>query len=203
MKRSTRLLTAPQQRAAAEALGAAFFQDPLMSYVFPNAATREKNLRKLFEPVIRCTLRYGGVEFAPGGEGVLLWISGARLPLTAPMIVRSGLIWMPLKVGVPAFKRLQDHEAFCDREIKRSAPRDFAYLWVVGVHPRASGKGIGKQIIQAALSAMRRGGHSTCRLRTDNPKNVPLYEHLGFNQIQTGRVPESELPYWVLSQTLA
>ncbi len=201
-KPSDGLSTALQQSAAAEALGAAFCQDPFMSYVFPNAAAREENLKKLFEPVIRCTLCYGGVEFSPGGDGVLLWIAGEKLPLTLPMIVRSGLIWTPLKVGMPAFKRLQDHEAFCDREVKKRAPDGFAYLWVVGIHPRSCGKGIGKQLIQAALSAMRRCGHSVCLLRTDNQKNVPLYEHLGFTQVQTGRVPESEIPYWVLSQTL-
>lgn len=191
-----------QVRIAAEALGAAFSRDPLMSYVFPNAIAREKNITKVFLSLIRCNLQYGHVELAQNGEGILLWMSGDGLPLTLLMLTHSGMIWTPFKVGRPAFRRLERHEAFCDLEIKKRAPTGYAYLWVVGVNPKAAGKGIGKQMIQSALDNMRRQGHSACILRTDNQKNVALYEHLGFELTHAGMEPNSHLPFWVLSQAL-
>ena len=74
-------LTASQQKQAAAVLSRAFSRDPFMSYVFPNAQTREQKLAALFQPVIRCSQRYGGVEITAGGEGVLGWLSGEHFPL--------------------------------------------------------------------------------------------------------------------------
>ncbi|MEL6160021.1 MAG: N-acetyltransferase [Cyanobacteria bacterium J06627_32] len=197
-----RLLTGSQQAAAAKALGAAFSRDPFMSYVFPNAIAREKNIASVFLPLIHCNLEYGNVEATQNGEGILLWISGESLPLTLQMLVRSGMIWTPFKVGQAAFNRLNSHEDFCDQAVEKHAPKGFAYMWVVGVHPNAAGKGIGKQMIQSAISTMQRRGHSACILRTDNQKNVALYEHLGFEQIHNDIEPRSQLPFWLLSQAL-
>lgn len=173
-----------------------------MTYLFPNAATRTSQLTKLFLPVIRCSLRYGGVEVAPEGGGALAWLSGEYFPLRFSQIARSGLIRTPLLIGLSAFERLQGHETVCDHELKKRAPNGFAYLWVVGVYPKAMGRGLGKQMIQSALSAMRSCGHSACLLRTDNERNVSFYEHLGFKPIHTDIAPHSSLRYWVLSQEL-
>lgn len=196
------LASGAQVRIAAKALGAAFSRDPFMSYVFPNAIARQQNITKVFLPLIRCNLRYGNVELAQNGNGILLWISGNRFPLTLSMLVHSGMIWTPLKIGPPAFQRLESHEAFCDCEIKKRAPEGHAYLWVVGVNPEFSRKGLGKQMIQSALVNMRRYGHSSCVLRTDNRNNIALYEHLGFRQIYTDIEPRSQLPFWLLSHAL-
>lgn len=199
---SESLLTAAQQKVAAEVLGAAFAQDPFMTYVFPNAATREKNLAKLFLPVIHCCLCYGGVELAPENGGALAWIPGKYLPLNLFPLLRSGLIWTPLTIGFPAFKRLQDHDSLCEHELISRAPKDFAYLWLVGVHPKVAGQGLGKQLIQSTLGAMCSRSHSACLLRTDNERNVPFYKKLGFKPIHTGIAPDSRLRYWMLSQEL-
>ena len=197
-------LTIAQQKTAAAVLGQAFAKDPFMAYMLPDATTRVQQLTKLFLPLIRFSLRCGGVEIAPGGGGVLGWISGETfsLPFKVLELVRSGLIWLPWSMGLSAFKRLQAHDSICEHALKQNAPKDFAYLWVVGVHPDYAGRGLGKQMIQAALDEMRRRGHSTCFLRTENPKNVGLYEHLGFKQILTETPSDSGIQYWLMSQEL-
>jgi len=195
-------LTVAQQKSAAALLGQAFSQDPFMTYLLPNATTRVQQLTTLLLPAIRCSLRYGGVEVAPDGGGTLAWISGEYFPLRFPLIVQSGLIWTPLSIGLSAFKRLRTHETLCGHALKTRAPDGFAYLWVVGVHPNAAGRGLGKRLIQSALDTMQRRGHSACLLRTENPRNVEIYEHLGFKAIHTDISPGSNLRYWLLSQEL-
>ena len=194
-------LTMAQQKAAAKVLAAAFGQDTFMTYLFPEAATRENNLAKLFQPVVRCSLLYGGVQLAPNNHGVLAWMPGTRLPLNLSQLFRSGLIWSPLTIGMSAFKRLQDHDGFCEHVLLSKAPQKFAYLWVVGVHPKAKGQGLGKRMIQTALNDMHSHGYDICLLRTDNKNNVPLYQHLGFELIYTDTAPNSGLQYWLLSQS--
>lgn len=195
-------LTASQQKQAAAVLSRAFSRDPFMSYVFPNAQTREQKLAALFQPVIRCSQRYGGVEITAGGEGVLGWLSGEHFPLGAMQLVTTGMISIPLRIGLPAFFRLQGHEEGCDRALAQRAPEGFAYLWVVGVRPEAAGQGYGKQVIQSALTAMENRGHSSCLLRTDNENNVAIYKCLGFEPIHSAIVPKSNLPFWVLFRKL-
>ena len=195
-------LTAIQQRRAAEVLSRAFARDPFMAYVFPNAQTRGQNLTALFEPVIRCSQRYGGVETTPGREGVLGWLSGEHFPLGVSHLVRTGMILIPLRIGLPAFMRLQGHEAGCEKALKQQAPEGFAYLWVVGVSPESAGQGYGRQLMESALEAMGSQGHSSCLLRTDNENNVAIYQRLGFKPIYTATIPKSNLPFWILSQEL-
>jgi ribosomal protein S18 acetylase RimI-like enzyme len=195
-------LTVSEQKRAAAVLGRAFSRDPFMSYVFPNAQTREQQLTTLFEPVIRCSQRYGGVEMTAGGEGVLGWLSGEHFPLGVSQLVRTGMILTPLRIGLPAFFRLQGHEGDCEKALEQRASQGFAYLWVVGVSPEAAGQGYGKQVIQSALAAMKNQGYSSCLLRTDNEKNVAIYERLGFEPIYSATVPKSNLPFWILSQEL-
>lgn len=60
-------LTSVQQKTAAAALGQSFSQDPFMTYLLPNAATRVQQLTKLFLPLIRCSLRYGGLKLLQKG----------------------------------------------------------------------------------------------------------------------------------------
>ncbi|KAI9129994.1 N-acetyltransferase [Acaryochloris sp. CCMEE 5410] len=195
-------LTSVQQKTAAAALGQSFSQDPFMTYLLPNAATRVQQLTKLFLPLIRCSLRYGGVEIAPEGGGALLWISGEYFPFRLSQIAQSSLRWIPFLLGLSAYRRLQVHEKAFEHALQEKAPASFAYLWVVGVHPHHAGRGLGKQMIQSALDSMQHHGHSTCVLRTENPQNVGLYEHLGFQQIHTDTPPDSKLQYWLLSKEL-
>lgn len=199
---SKNVLTPAQQKRAAAALGAAFFQDPFVTYVFPDATTRIQNTSQLLLPVVRCGLRYGGVEVTPQGDGALVWISGDQMPLSLWQLVRSGMIWTPMLSGLGAFRRVQSHDGACEHILKEFAPQGFAYIYLVGVTPESAGQGLGKQLIQSAMSTMGQQGYSTCLLRTDNPNNVPLYRHLGFEQIHTDTMATSGLQYWFLSQAL-
>lgn len=49
---------------------------------------------------------------------------------------------------------------------------------------------------------MRQQGYSTCWLRTETPKNVGFYEHLGFQQVHNEIPSASGQQYWLMSQDL-
>lgn len=62
-----------------------------------------------------------------------------------------------------------------------------AYLMNVAVDPNQSGRGIGRALIDAALTSAREADHRTIKLTThkDMPRNVALYQHLGW--VESGR----------------
>ncbi|MEO1791008.1 MAG: GNAT family N-acetyltransferase [Cyanobacteria bacterium J06629_19] len=187
---------------AAEALGAAFVQDPFMSHVFPNNETRERQLTRLFATVLQCSDRNGGTEVASTKEGALAWISGKNFPLSTVSQIQSGLIWTPFTMGLSAFGRLISHESYCEHQVALRASKGFAYLWVLGIHPCARGKGLAKDLVFSALARMKKEGHSACWVRTDSEKNLSFYQHLGFEKIDSGIAPKSQLPYWLFAKEL-
>jgi GNAT superfamily N-acetyltransferase len=59
---------------------------------------------------------------------------------------------------------------------------DWAYLRMVGVHPDAQGRGIGRALVQEVIDRVRAQGRRHLGLRTTPPMEVAhrLYESLGF-----------------------
>ena len=197
-------LTTEQQQTAASVLGQAFAKDAFMAYVFPDADSRIAKLTQIFLPLIRTSLRHGGVEITPGNGGVLAWAPAKVFsgPLKILELVRSGMVWLPASIGLSAAQRLIAHDHTCEAALIHHAPKDFAYIWAVGVRPDQAGKGLGKQMIQAALNDMRQQGYKACWLRTENPKNVGLYEYLGFQQVHIETPASSGMQSWLMVQEL-
>ncbi len=197
-------MTANQQQTAAAVLGRAFAKDAFMAYVLPDADSRIQNLTQIFLPMIRISLRYGGVETSPGNGGVLAWVPTKVFsgPLKILEIIRSGMVWLPASIGVSSVKRLIAHDHACEAALIHHAPQDAAYIWSVGVSPDQTGKGLGKQMIQAALRDMRQQGYKACWLRTENPNNVGLYEYLGFQQVHIETPASSGMKSWLMVQDL-
>ena len=197
-------LTAERQQTAAAVLGQAFAKDAFMAYVFPDAETRIQKLTQTFLPVIRISLHHGSVEITPGNGGVLAWAPAKVFsgPLKILELFRSGMVWLPASIGLSAAQRLIAHDRTCEAALIHHAPKDFAYIWAVGVCPNQAGKGLGKQMIQAALRDMRQQGYKACWLRTENPDNVGLYEYLGFQLVHIETPVSSGMQSWLMVQDL-
>lgn len=65
---------------------------------------------------------------------------------------------------------------------ERELPPDWAFLRMVGVHPDAQGRGIGKALVQSVITRVRAVGKRALGLRTTPQMEVAhrLYESLGF-----------------------
>ncbi|MEM9148943.1 MAG: GNAT family N-acetyltransferase [Cyanobacteria bacterium P01_F01_bin.3] len=207
-------LTKQQQQEAASILAQAFDRYPFMAYVLPNAKTRIPKLANLFLPLVRSSYRHGRVNITPGGGGVLVWVPGKVFSNRVKFLdlFQSGMLTVPFSLGPSAFNRFTVHDEVCEeallqyarrhRMLRQDTSQDFAYIWAVGVHPNHAGKGVGSTMVRTALNEMSRQGYSTCWLRTETPKNVALYERLGFQQVHTEIPAASGQQYWLMSQDL-
>jgi len=66
----------------------------------------------------------------------------------------------------------------------RELPPEWAFLRMVGVHPEAQGRGVGKALVQDVIERVRRAGRRHLGLRTTQPMAVAqrMYESLGFGR---------------------
>jgi ribosomal protein S18 acetylase RimI-like enzyme len=187
----------PESRLAetAQALSAAFVNDPLQSYTFPDEAVR----RRLSPPHFGALLRYGlmaGEVLAsaePGGGASVLLPPDASP--TEEMFVASGLARLGELLGEDAARRFGSVIDFIEPFHRASMPEPHWYVMVVGVAPAFQGQGLGRALLQPMLDRAD-ADLLPCYLETTQPKNVTFYQRLGFRVLREEVEPESGLRIW-------
>jgi len=179
---------------AVELLVLAFETDPAYRYFCD--AERPGYLRRL-----GMLFRSGRRLQRSSGQPVLGVLSGQRLAGLAmiqepgaTVSARAQLRWlleMALFMGprVP-WRILRDIRV---AEAARPAEPHF-YLPILAVHPDFQGSGCGRALLEALQSRSGRHPRSTgvC-LETENPDNVPFYEHIGYRAIARNTVAGLEI----------
>lgn len=183
-------------------LSRAFFADPLMTRLAPSGARRRRGLPAVFTACLRHAARRGGVLEAPDATAVIGWLPLRFLDIGARDTWASGYVAVPFAFGIQSTYGLLLHDGFCDRRVRALAPEDSGYIYVVGVEPELAGRGLGSRLVEGALKRIAQD-HAHCVLRTEQPRNVRLYERLGFECVEHTVVPSSGMPTWIFKRSLA
>lgn len=177
--------------ALARALGRAFQDDPVFTWVLPDERRRQRTLAPGFELFLR-RIWIGLGETYAGGDAV------------------GGAIWHP-----PGLWRLSSREQLCllpgfARVWGRTTPRALRsllalegghpaephyYLAVLGVEPAEQGRGLGSQLMHPVLSRCDRDGVGAY-LEASSPANCALYERHGFVVTSAETIGRGAPPIW-------
>jgi GNAT superfamily N-acetyltransferase len=78
---------------------------------------------------------------------------------------------------------------------EKAHPREpHFYLPILAVHPDFHGRGYGRTLLEAVhLRSQRNSGSRGVCLETENPNNVPFYEHLGYRVIAQSPLAHLEI----------
>ena len=187
---SVRPALAADHRPLAEVLARAFYDDPVTSWFYPDAAKRLRHARRFFairlrqlavhELTFTTADRSGAALWAPPG----LWRDSLRqslmqlpmLPVLLPRIVRS---------------------TRAVREIERRHPVEpHFYLSVVGTDPDKQGGGIGSALLAPVLQRCDET-RTAAYLESSKESNVPFYARHGFAVMERIEIPEGP-PLWLM-----
>jgi GNAT superfamily N-acetyltransferase len=131
-------------------LGKAFFDDPVMVWMLPDADLRRRKLHHLFASLTRHHhLSRGGVEVALHGDGVgaaALWDPPGEWKHTQGEQLRAvpGLFW--------AFGRSLRKGLVAEELMKKAHPEEpHWYLAIIGSDPEVRGKGFGQALMSSRL----------------------------------------------------
>ncbi|MGH3643246.1 MAG: GNAT family N-acetyltransferase [Mycobacterium sp.] len=185
-------------RALSKTLGRAFFDDPVMCWMLPDADARRRKLHKLFEALTRHHhLARGGVEVAPddggGIGGAALWDPPGQWRQTRGEELRAmpGLL--------VAFGRSLRRGLVVENMMKALHPEEpHWYLAVIGSDPDVRGKGFGQVLMRSRLDRCD-AEHAPAYLESSNPDNVPYYQRFGFEATGEITLPAggpSLIPMW-------
>jgi ribosomal protein S18 acetylase RimI-like enzyme len=183
-------------RALSATLGRAFYDDPVMTWMLPDAGLRGRRLHRLFASLTRYHhLSRGGVEIASAGDGVgaaALWDPPGRWMHTRAEELRAlpGLIL--------AFGKTLERGLTVTELMKRSHPEEpHWYLAVIGSDPSTRGQGFGQALMRSRLDRVD-AEHAPAYLESSNPDNVPYYERFGFEVTGELMLPDGGPTMWCM-----
>ena len=175
-------------RPAAEVLGRAFDDDPLMNYLVAGKGPVFRRALRFFEASIRLGMARGEVQALPSTAGVAVWLSPGTGKVGFGAMLRSGMFGATLGMGVRSIRRFGNLYRYIEPLEDQNVPGPHWVLMFIGVDPELQGKGLGHALISPVLERADAEG-LPCYLDTGNPRNLSFYHRHGF-----GVVDEVELP---------
>ncbi len=162
-----------------------------MRYVLKDAGQDFPNrLEALLGFFLETRFSRGWPVMAYADNSKLVAIAGINEPeeLPWPESLKQTFENLSNHIGSDAIKRLVDFEDKC----AEFEPKEAHYfLGIIGVLPDYQGKGLAKllirDLIEESINDPRSNG--VC-LTTENPDNVPIYKHLGFQVINEADIED-------------
>ena len=193
-----------KKQIASRVLGDAFLHYPLMKYAFEGRTEEERaeRLLKLYSGCVSAADIYGGVLTTPDDLGAVIWLPGRSFPLGLPREIRSGMAVLPFQLGPRSTLRLMNHDGESEGWVRKNAGPQMGYIWCIGISAAARGRGYSRLLIDQSMEQMRQLGLTECWLKTEDPKNVTIYEKLGFTLMNHMVVRSSGVPSWAMRKMI-
>lgn len=185
-------MTAPEITAATPddrgrvvgSLVAAFTEDPVLRYLFPDEATYPRYAAAFFGHLFDKRVHKGTIWTIEGGASVAIW--------EPPGVHGEG----PddcLAAQLPADALARVHAY--DEAVHAALPAaPYWYLGVLGTHPQHAGRRWGHAVMRAGLLRAAAEGLPAI-LETSNPGNVEVYGRAGWEVVRAITDPR---PTWIM-----
>ena len=165
--------------ALARALGRAFYDDPVMTWMQPDAGRRSAALAGFFGAMTRYHfLSGGGAEVATAESGIgaaALWDPPGRWHHSS----REQVAMLPAVIR--AFRgHLGAGRALTEAMQAVHPEEPHWYLAIIGSDPTVRGSGCGHALMRSRLDRCD-AEHAPAYLESSNPDNIPYYNRFGFD----------------------
>lgn len=161
--------------ALGDVLQAAFFDDPVTSWLLPDPGSRPRRLAGMFTTLmVGHYLPMRTVWTTADQRGAALWAppGHAKIPLRRILEQAPGMV---KSLGRNTVRSLK----FLDRVEKQHPIEPHWYLGVLGTSPAHQGRGIGGALLGAVLERCDRD-EMPAYLESSKPTNLPYYRRFGF-----------------------
>ena len=177
---------------AAQTLGRAFHDDPVMMHFLPDDATRTGKLTRVFRILLKLGVPYKTCFTTGAYESVTLWRPPNQwhVPFTAYIANAPELLGI---FGFGVFRVMSTMDMM--EKIHPKEPH--WYLQTIGTDPKLQGKGFGSVIMRDRLAEVD-GLHLPCYLESSKDTNIPIYRSFGFEVTGEIAVPNGPKiwPMW-------
>lgn len=161
----------------ADALTAAFADDPVQQWLFEEADDYRASLGRFFRFFVDEYFAMGHVYVLQdrAEHGAAMWAPPGREILHDDRRLTELIALMSAELGGDPTARLTELARASDYH----PPEPHFYLGILGVAPVGQGAGLGQDLVAPILEMCDRAG-TIAHLESSNPRNLGFYERLGF-----------------------
>jgi GNAT superfamily N-acetyltransferase len=183
---------------AIKMLTRAFWNYPILTYYFPEESLRRSISESMLAFPIYTCLRYGEIYATSQQlEGAAVWTLSEKYPVSLWGILRTVPLRYIFSMTRSGMARMQTVDRFLNDIHKRLVPYSHMYLEILGVDPKYQKQGFSSKLMKPMVQRLDRQ-ELPCFLETQDPQDVPIYQHFGFEIIDQSAIPESPLTSWAL-----
>jgi GNAT superfamily N-acetyltransferase len=184
-------LAAGQVAASGAVLARAFADYPFFTHALSDPVERERLMLPFMTAWTRYGLLFGEVYVTAGPvEASAIWLPPDAMIRTPERTEQAGVTAVVSAFSDGARARYGAMVQHLGR-IREAAPSvPHWYLPIIGVDPARQGLGLGSLLLRA--------DGVECRLFTEQPRNVPLYQRYGFEVAVEGDVPDGGPHFWFM-----
>ncbi|UCD00389.1 MAG: GNAT family N-acetyltransferase, partial [Promethearchaeota archaeon] len=132
-------------------------------------------------------------------EGITIWLPPNKVYPSTWSMMRHGGFYTMRKVGLKlkAMKRTMRIFKYEEERHKELAPYDHWYFQNIAVKPEEQGKGFGGLLISTMLKTIE-SDELPIYVETNTEKSVLIYQKYGFEILEHGIIPETDVPLWCM-----
>ena len=134
------------------------------------------------------------LDRSSAGTAAAVWLAPGRTAVGPGTLVRSGLVWAPLRLGPAAFRRRISLTTAFEHEAQRALTGPYWHLFVLGVDSAAQRRGHGGGLLAPVLAT-----RVPCYLETTEEANLAFYARHGF-AVTVHHVEDGLPPFWTMTR---
>jgi len=174
--------------AVMETIAAAFHEDPLWSWIFPDDDARWEQQTTMFGFYVQCALPRGAVLMTDSRASATIVYTPPGEPELTEEVESKVEPFITGSLGSHAGEVLETLDRFHDA-LPEGPP--FYYVSLIGTRPDSRGQGIGMALLDELSARADREGHPVY-LESTNPDNNHRYERHGFERRTDFWTPNEE-----------
>lgn len=187
-----------QTKRASIVISKAFYNDPLMEYLFPKPRDRKIKLPFMMELLLKIGIKYGIVHVtSPKLEGIAIWFPSNKATITLWMGFLNGGISYFFKLGIKAIKKQNRFYNYIYSMHKHLMPTYHWYLSIIGIDPLYQKMGFSHILLNWMLNQIDKDNLS-CFLDTNNENNLAFYKRFGFKILKEYEIPDTKIVNWAM-----
>ncbi|MGW0464571.1 GNAT family N-acetyltransferase [Streptomyces sp. NPDC003027] len=176
--------------AVGRAMAAAFDDDPMMRWLFPDEAGRTDGLGRYFATLFaRQYQPYGFCEVTGDGAGASFWVPPRAREKAVPDQETIGAL---TDILGPRAARLR---AGVELAAAHTPERPHWYLALLGADPTVRGRGHGAALLRSGLTQADAEG-APAYLESSKEANLAFYAHFGFTETGRVQLPDGGPTLW-------
>jgi len=183
---------------AAETLASAFEDFPLFTFLLPEKRNRLEKLKVIFEGYVQHGLRYGQVyATSPKYEGVAVVYNYEEINTSLFAYFRCGLLKFIRKLGMKDSLRFVKITNYMLELHEKNMLEPHWYIGPFGVDPVHQRKGYGTFLINEIVK-ITKNENWPYYLETNKEENIDFWQKFGFEVIEVGIIPKSDVKNWCM-----